>query len=884
MSSSVHFKFKSQKEPSRVTFDGTGISVFELKREIINQSRLGDGSDFELSIYNEDTGEEYDDDTTIIPRSTSVIARRLPASRPGKGGAARYVSGKMPVSARSTPRNDASISTRAISNTSNALSSSVLELNNAQTEEEKINALFNLQASQWKEQQQEMANATPVPFGRGRGKAVNVPDHPPPPGYLCYRCREKGHWIQACPTNNDPKFDGKYRVKRSTGIPRSLQTKVEKPESLALDGSNEDLRNTGVMVNADGDFVIAKPDKAAWELYQEKAKASSAAAAEAAAAEYSKELQSWGLECPIDKQGVLLDNLSVDDEAVSKIKAYEDEKADSRKETQKNLAVHDSPSNSKGSDSEKNVAAKKELSSLSSVNGALDSASKKRPADENPLSTDHERSNLSPSHKKQKADPIAQAATGSTNPQTQDSSNEVSSITHDQPMPFGFGFMNPQSMPTMPFTETGFIGGGMGFMNPLGLPANGFPNNMNQAWNPMNTLGFDPRQDGIYGSQQNGAMNGYGQANIYSNMGNASMQMMGLNQMAGPMPQNAGFQQGPGEHSGIPEVPSGSKSPSSSPPRSLPVPSPMGSSWPGNQLPEYKGEATYTIPEECERLFCDKLSAIFIGEMKFAQQESPGMDAYQSRPNWTGREKRSIRNWVEVWDYVGDAIYRGFLTDMNDERTLFLFFKNSVLGHNLKAGSSLAYWHFGGLAAGIVYDLSVIRRKVKLGKGFTGRHGRAYLVSAEPTASAVSVSGSSSPTESLPNTVIQRPVPRQFVTGLHTVRDISCAFCGNVLGWKYISAEEESQRYKVGKFILETNRITTSSSWESPCDTDQPVSPGFLSSAPSENINRDEHIEFDSQDEDECEDIFAGIWSPSLAVRRRSRKFDRRLPFFGFPP
>lgn len=57
MSSSVHFKFKSQKEPSRVTFDGTGISVFELKREIISQSRLGDGTDFELSIYNEDTKE-----------------------------------------------------------------------------------------------------------------------------------------------------------------------------------------------------------------------------------------------------------------------------------------------------------------------------------------------------------------------------------------------------------------------------------------------------------------------------------------------------------------------------------------------------------------------------------------------------------------------------------------------------------------------------------------------------------------------------------------------------------------------------------------------------------------------------------------------------------
>lgn len=96
---------------------------------------------------------EYDDDTAIIPRSTSIIARRLPAARPGRGGASRYVSGKMPVNARSIPPGDPSAASRTVSNSNN----SVLELNNAQTEEEKINALFNLQASQWKEQQQEMA-------------------------------------------------------------------------------------------------------------------------------------------------------------------------------------------------------------------------------------------------------------------------------------------------------------------------------------------------------------------------------------------------------------------------------------------------------------------------------------------------------------------------------------------------------------------------------------------------------------------------------------------------------------------------------------------------------------------------------------------------------
>lgn len=76
MSSSVHFKFKSQKEPSRVTFDGTGISVFELKREIINQSRLGDGTDFELSIYNEDTGEGKLNEPITLEFITPLFAIR----------------------------------------------------------------------------------------------------------------------------------------------------------------------------------------------------------------------------------------------------------------------------------------------------------------------------------------------------------------------------------------------------------------------------------------------------------------------------------------------------------------------------------------------------------------------------------------------------------------------------------------------------------------------------------------------------------------------------------------------------------------------------------------------------------------------------------------
>lgn len=51
MSSSVFYKFASQKTESRVTFDGTGISVFDLKKEIILANNLGKANDFDLFVY-----------------------------------------------------------------------------------------------------------------------------------------------------------------------------------------------------------------------------------------------------------------------------------------------------------------------------------------------------------------------------------------------------------------------------------------------------------------------------------------------------------------------------------------------------------------------------------------------------------------------------------------------------------------------------------------------------------------------------------------------------------------------------------------------------------------------------------------------------------------
>lgn len=161
-----------------------------------------------------------------------------------------------------------------------------------------------------------------------------------------------------------------------------------------------------------------------------------------------------------------------------------------------------------------------------------------------------------------------------------------------------------------------------------------------------------------------------------------------------------------------------------------------------------------------------------------------------------------------------------------------------------------------------------------ISKGFTGRHGRAYLVSPFPA-----LTGSTQVTQAaidmcLPNTKTDAPSSRQLVTGVHTVSDVRCAFCNSMLGWKYDGAEEESQRYKVGKYILETKMICSSSNWES---DELELPPSALQLKEGIDASSRNAVHFDSQDEDECEDLFAGVWSPALATKRRQGKSFRRL-------
>jgi protein MPE1 len=257
----IYYKFKSAKDTSQILFDGPSISVFDLKREIILRNKLGNGSEFDLAIYSEQSVEEgesveYRNDDEMIRRATSIIAVRRPPYKPGKGTAVKYVA----------DLNIAKRARRLEFPTKNEVTAKKLCLPTSppktpvDADADDITKIMAEQSADWNSTQERMSHATPA-YNR-RHKPVSVPEKPLPSGYVCHRCGIPGHWIQACPSLNDPTFQDKRNLKAPTGIPKSFLKKTDKRSS--------DDESNSVMVNANGEYVVVQPDNKSWETYQAK--------------------------------------------------------------------------------------------------------------------------------------------------------------------------------------------------------------------------------------------------------------------------------------------------------------------------------------------------------------------------------------------------------------------------------------------------------------------------------------------------------------------------------------------------------------------------------------------------------------------------------------
>ncbi|KAJ3037264.1 E3 ubiquitin-protein ligase rbbp6 [Rhizophlyctis rosea] len=289
----VYYKFKAAKDYDTCTFDGPSISVFDLKKEIMVQKKLGKGTDFDLAIYNAQTNDEYSDDMYMIPRNSSILVSRNPAARPGKGSAQRYVNGVMPSAAQGSgvrglrgmpqPAQLPKHTTLTATAPKPTLSAPAPVVDvESMTEEERIQHMLQQQDEQWQQTQEIMATpyqdsmavvaatvvgikaadlgTTVLQMGRVvKGAGLDMKEEKGlnggeiPTALLHLATSVIGHFINQCPTIGNKDFD-RPKLKRTTGIPKIFLQKVD--DKSAAGG--------GVMVTQSGELVQAMPNEQAW--------------------------------------------------------------------------------------------------------------------------------------------------------------------------------------------------------------------------------------------------------------------------------------------------------------------------------------------------------------------------------------------------------------------------------------------------------------------------------------------------------------------------------------------------------------------------------------------------------------------------------------------
>ncbi|XP_053911831.1 E3 ubiquitin-protein ligase RBBP6-like [Cuculus canorus] len=212
----IHYKFFSRLNYDTVSFSGLDISLGDLKHQIMSREKLK-ASRCELQISNAQTGEEYTDENTLVPRNSSVIVRRIPAA------------GVKVARKRCVPRG-----TEAVRGTPKAVDDSSAPMTLAQLikiadlagadvpEADKIKAMM-IQSSQ---------DYDPINY-------VKTPPSP----YTWLRDGKPGHYVRNGPDNGGRHFGSVPRIRKCTGIPKSFLKEVEDPNTKGAM-----LANTGKYV------------------------------------------------------------------------------------------------------------------------------------------------------------------------------------------------------------------------------------------------------------------------------------------------------------------------------------------------------------------------------------------------------------------------------------------------------------------------------------------------------------------------------------------------------------------------------------------------------------------------------------------------------------
>lgn len=195
-----------------IHFTGHHISLIDLKRAILDLKNISRGLDFDFKVMDaEDTSKVYTGDETLIPKNSSVIVVRTPAS--GQGLLAR-LKGRQ---AKTAATKEESIVIPAKPEAPAPGNAPPVSAAKASVEVSESAELAALEAINEKAAQAARPSWGVAPPPAAPSNTRRPTTGAPPPNYECHRCGRPGHYIQNCPTNSDPNFDKPKSESEQTG-------------------------------------------------------------------------------------------------------------------------------------------------------------------------------------------------------------------------------------------------------------------------------------------------------------------------------------------------------------------------------------------------------------------------------------------------------------------------------------------------------------------------------------------------------------------------------------------------------------------------------------------------------------------------------------------
>eukprot|EP00977_Amphora_coffeiformis_P013230 scaffold3410_cov158-Amphora_coffeaeformis.AAC.4 len=233
MSASILYKFRSSTTFEALPLPGSAARLFDVKKAIVLAKKLDQAGsmEFDLSVRDATTNEEYADENMLLPRGTRLIVQRLPAAR-GHGFLSRMArnpyGGGAPVTAShaAAPSNFYNIDSRAHAEDDEFVSSTAAPVHDDEKELAALRAATDAGRGDLRLHVSGAGGGggfRPPTGGAGRGAGGN---------------NSNSNFVPRQRPNADPELreQEKQPKKRATGIPRTFLNLSAPP---ATDGTGD---------------------------------------------------------------------------------------------------------------------------------------------------------------------------------------------------------------------------------------------------------------------------------------------------------------------------------------------------------------------------------------------------------------------------------------------------------------------------------------------------------------------------------------------------------------------------------------------------------------------------------------------------------------------